>query len=466
MSNTRHILNRRALLSGLAAAGAASLAMPLLSREATAGDLFSRIDLRGGHDADLAGLLPDAADDQSRLFQRAINDAAAAGRILRLPPGSYVVSNIDLPDGARITGVPGATRLIYGGRGHFMLAEGARRIELSGLTLDGANQRLGDHVSGLVHLRGGSEAVLEDMAIAGADGHGVTLEACGGRIHHCEIFGARLAGIYAIESRGLAITRNVVRDCANGGILVHRWSVGEDGTLIDGNRVTRISARAGGTGQNGNGINIFRAGNVMVTNNHVSDCAFSAIRANQASNIQIVSNQAIRSGETAIYAEFSFEGAVIASNLIDGGTVGISVANFNEGGRLASLTGNIIRNLSTKGPYPAEHAGFGIGIAIEADAAVSGNVIEGAPKWGVLMGWGPFLRSVNFTGNTIRNSGAGVAVSVVEGAGSALISGNMFDTTPGGAIIGCRWNEVVTKDLAKVGAGRFKHLTLERNVVA
>jgi hypothetical protein len=79
------------------------------------------------------------------------------------------------------------------------------------------------------------------------------------------------------------------------------------------------------------------------------------------------------------------------------------------------------------------------------------------------MGWGPFLGSVNFTGNTIRNSGAGVAVSVVEGAGSALISGNMFDDPPGGAVIGCRWNEVVTKDLAKVGAGRFKHLTVERN---
>jgi hypothetical protein len=71
--------------------------------------------------------------------------------------------------------------------------KGARRIELSGLTLDGANQRLGGHVSGLVHLRGVSEAVLEDMAIAGADGHGVTLEACGGRIHHCEIF-RRAAG--------------------------------------------------------------------------------------------------------------------------------------------------------------------------------------------------------------------------------------------------------------------------------
>ncbi|MEM5473561.1 TIGR03808 family TAT-translocated repetitive protein [Hoeflea sp. AS60] len=466
MSKNHPVLSRRNLLLSLAGASAASLLAPSAVTRAVSGDLFSQIDLRGGHDADLAGLLPDAVDDQSRRFQSAIDDAAAAGRILRLPPGSFVISNIDLPDGTRIMGVPGATRLIYGGRGHFMLAEGARRIELSGLVLDGANQRLGGHVSALLHLRGVSEAVIEDMAVAGADGHGITLEACAGRINHSEISGARLAGIYAIESRGLAITRNVVRDCANGGILVHRWSVGEDATLIDGNRVMRISARAGGTGQNGNGINIFRAGNVMVTNNLVSDCAFSAIRANSASNIQIVSNQAIRSGETAIYAEFSFQGAVIASNLIDGGTVGVSVANFNEGGRLAAITGNIIRNLSTQGPYSAEYAGFGIGMAIEADAAVSGNVIEGAPKWGVLMGWGPFLRSVNFTGNTIRDCGAGVAVSVVEGAGAALISGNMFDATPGGAIIGCRWNEVVTKDLAKTGAGQFTHLTLERNAVA
>ncbi|WP_152599475.1 TIGR03808 family TAT-translocated repetitive protein [Hoeflea sp. BAL378] len=466
MSTINPILSRRGLLAGLTRLGAGAGAAGLLAPPALAGELFSRIDLRGGHDADLAGLLPDAIDDQSRLFQRAIDQAATEDRILRLPPGSYVMSNITLPDGARIAGVPGATRLIYGGRGHGLLAEGARRVELTGLVIDGANQRLGSHVSGLVHLSGVAEAVLEDVTIAGADGHGITLQACGGRISTCEIFGARLAGIYAVESRGLSITRNTVRDCANGGILVHRWSEGEDGTLIDGNRVMRISARDGGTGQNGNGINIFRANNVMVTDNHVSDCAFSAIRANAASNIQIVSNQALRSGETAIYAEFGFEGAVIASNLIDGGTVGISVANFNEGGRLAAVTGNIIRNLSTVGPYPAEYAGFGIGLAIEADAAVSGNVIEGAPKWGVLMGWGPFLRAVSFTGNTVRQCGAGVAVSVVEGAGAALIASNLFDSVPGGAILGCRWNEVVTGDLAKGGAGKFGHLTLERNALA
>jgi hypothetical protein len=75
-------------------------------------------------------------------------------------------------------------------------------------TLDGANQRLGGHVTGLVHLRGVSEAVLEDMAIAGADrarGDAGSLR----RAHPpLEIFGARLAGIYAVESRGLAITDN------------------------------------------------------------------------------------------------------------------------------------------------------------------------------------------------------------------------------------------------------------------
>lgn len=464
-------MNRRTLLAGLTGslvtAGTASL-LPLVATTPARGTelLFSRVDLRGGHDADLAGLLPDVADDQSRRFQNAINAAARAGRILRLPPGTFVVSNIDLPDGARIIGVPGATRLIYGGRGHGMLAEGAGRIELSGFTFDGANQRLGEYVTGLIHLRGVAEATIEDMELSGSAGYGLTLEASGGRVSRSEISGAGLSGLYAVESRGLSITDNVVRDCANGGILVHRWSVGEDATIVARNRVMRIAARAGGTGQNGNGINIFRAGNVMVTDNHVSDCAFSAIRANSASNIQITSNQAIRSGETAIYAEFSFEGAVIASNLVDGGTVGISVANFNEGGRLAAVTGNIIRNLTTQGPYPAEYAGFGIGMAIEADVAVTGNVIEGAPKWGVLMGWGPFLRAVNFTGNTLRNCGAGVAVSVVEGAGAALISGNMFDDTPDGAVIGCRWNEVVTKDLTLVGAGRFKHLTVERNAVA
>ena len=126
-----------------------------------------------------------------------------------------------------------------------------------------------------------------------------------------------------------------------------------------------------------------------------------------------------RSGEVGIYSEFSFEGAMIAINIVDGAATGICVVNFNDGGRVAVVNGNIVRNLTGVGPYPPDPPGFGVGIAIEADTSATGNVIDGAPRFGMLLGWGPFLRDVAATGNVIRRAPVGVAVSVVEGTGSA-----------------------------------------------
>ena len=37
------------------------------------------------------------------------------------------------------------------------------------------------------------------------------------------------------------------------------------------------------------------------------------------------------------------------------------------------------------------------------------------------IGWGAYLRNVVATGNVIRKAGTGIAVTVVEGAGSAVI---------------------------------------------
>ena len=37
-----------------------------------------------------------------------------------LPPGTYVVSNLSLPGRVRLSGVPGATRIVYGGDGHLL----------------------------------------------------------------------------------------------------------------------------------------------------------------------------------------------------------------------------------------------------------------------------------------------------------------------------------------------------------
>ena len=79
-----------------------------------------------------------------------------------------------------------------------------------------------------------------------------------------------------------------------------------------------------GSGQNGNGVNVFRAGSVIVSNIRIADCAFSAIRSNSGSNCQMIGNSCARLGEVALYAAFAFEGAVIANNIVDKAAMGIS----------------------------------------------------------------------------------------------------------------------------------------------
>ena len=183
---------------------------------------------------------------------------------------------------------------------------------------------------------------------------------------------------------------------------------GEDATIVAANRIERIAAKSGGSGQNGNGINVFRAGSVMVSGNRIADCAFSAIRSNSGSNCQMIGNSCARLGEVALYAEFSFEGAVIANNLVDKAATGVSVTNFNEGGRLAVVQGNLIRNLFLRKDADAH----GVGIAVEADSVVTGNVIEGSTAYGIVIGWGRYLRDVSVTDNLIRNALIGIGVSV------------------------------------------------------
>jgi hypothetical protein len=63
-------------------------------------------------------------------------------------------------------------------------------------------------------------------------------------------------------------------------------------------------------------------------------------------------------------------------------------------------------------------------------------------------------------------AGTGIAVSVVEGAGSAVIADNVIEGAQNGAILGHRWSEPVTADLALAENSGFPHLTVERNHVS
>ena len=454
------MISRRSVIAGLGGL-LATAGLPVGLRTARAQTL-AMAELRGGFDAAEAGVLPGTEDDQSRKLQDLIDRAAAVGQPVFLPAGTYEVANLELRDGSRLTGVPGLTRLVYRGDGHLIAAQDIRRVSLSGITFDGANRWLADYTEGLLAFRSVDEVLIDACEIVGSRKCGIYLARSGGHVEGSRISGAADAGIWAIEGRAFTIRNNEVFDCGNGGILVHRWTKGEDGTVISGNRVARIAATNGGTGQYGNGINIFRADNVLVSGNHVSDCAFSAIRANSASNITISGNQAFRSGETAIYAEFEFEGALIEGNVIDGAAIGISVANFDHGGRLSTVSGNIVRGIVDKGPYEPTVSGFGFGISVEADTLVSGNLVDGAETAALAIGWGPYLRNVIVSDNILRGSPEGMRVSVVEGAGATVIRNNIVDGASEGAVVGYRWNDRVAGPISDGETG-FVHLTLSGN---
>jgi uncharacterized secreted repeat protein (TIGR03808 family) len=408
-------------------------------------------------------LSPDGSSDQTAAFARALAAAAAARKPLTLEAGTYRISGVELPDGSVITGTPGATRLLASAPGPVLKAASAARVTLSGLVVDGGGGATGEGL-GLVSLEGVAEVTLHDCAIVSTSGTCLVMEGCGGRIDACRFERADRA-LLASNSAGLSIHRNTVRGCANNGIVVQRSAKGYDGTIISGNRIEAIRADGGGLGWYGNGINVFRAGNVVVSGNVIRDCGFTFIRANSADAVQIVANNCEGAGETGIYSEFSFEGAVVASNMVRRAATGISVVNYDKGGRLASVVGNVVRDAFVRPLPEGGGQGYGAGIAVEATTAASGNTVEGCPRGGFVLGYGNYLADVNLTGNVARDCRAGVVVTVAKSEGNALISGNVFSRCAEGGVVGYEWEKKATGDLAAPGAAVFPGITVQGNVL-
>src|SRR5260370_29669906 len=308
-----------------------------------------------------------------------------------LPPGVYRTGNLPLPAGARLIGCPGATRLLFTGGASLLSAKAADHVALTGVMLDGGTRPLAGR--GLVHFIGGRGIRIEHCEIVGSGGDGIALEGVEGEVTRNAVSGAAGAAIFSLDARGMVISGNSIRDAGNNGILVWRSQPGDDGTLVLDNRIEDIAARNGGDGPNGNAVNVFRAANVIARGNRIRNAAFSAVRGNAASNLQVIGNSCSDLKEVALYAEFDFQGALIANNIVDGAMVGVSVTNFNCGGRLAVVQGNLLRNLVAAGPAgtdPDDRAG--IGIPVDADSAATGNVLQNAPSAGNHLGSRPYLR--------------------------------------------------------------------------
>ncbi len=405
------------------------------------------------------GVRPNVRVDQTKALQSAIDMAAKNGAVLNIPGGVYRTGMLTLKSNSILSGVPGQSLLKFLGEDNFLIAKSAQNIHLSGLVLEGKIANSGnEYNSALLSADRIDGLIITRCKISGGIANGISLNKCSGHITDNEIIKAYQTGLFCNDSHGLDISHNHVHDCGNNGIQVWRSSPGEDGTIVAHNRIAGIRSEAGGSGENGNGINIFRANSVQVTGNRITDCAFSAIRGNAASNFQVIGNSCARIGEVAIYAEFGFEGVVISNNLVDKAAMGISVTNFNEGGRMAVVQGNLVRNLFLRA------GDRGIGIAVEADAMVSGNVIEGAPRAGIQIGWGRHLRDVSATGNLIREAGIGIGISAAPEAGYAFITNNMISKTKEGGIRAMDHNKPLGPDLAKSSSESYRNIAVFGNV--
>ena len=409
---------------------------------------------QGVLDATTLGLVPDSDADQSDILQHALGEAADSGLVLRLPPGTIYAQGLDLPGNLIVEGIPGSTTLSPFSGGMIGSIHEHDSLVLRDITFAGRGTDEG--TSGLLSFEYADNIALERCAFHSAPGVALNIFDAAVAVRDCVFSDIGDAAIHSSDSRGLLISGNRIDGCGNAGIRIWRGASGPDGSIVTANRIANVDWRGGGNGQNGNGINVFNADDVIIADNHIADCAFTAVRLNSTNNTQVTGNTCLRSGEVAIFSEFAFSGSVIANNIIDGAATGISITNLDSGGQLAVCSGNIVRNITPTSAVNPDT--IPIGIFAEAETAITGNTVQNVPGIAIAAGYGTFLQNVLITANVVSQSDIGIGVSVVDGAGAVHIGGNAIAARDH-AVVGLAWTDIVEADLV-TNVTRYSNVTL------
>lgn len=433
-------LNRRHVLAGLAALPYASSARA---------------------QAIVPELNPGTPDDQSGPLQDAFMRASAEGRPLFLPPGTYYAQNLQVPSNLVVQGIPGKTVLAAAGTAPVARVAGSAHVRFESITFGAGNGGPEGTEAGLLEIEASDHVTLTDCAFTGGKVSGISIHDAAAEIDTCDFLGHGLAAIFSLDSRGLTVSGNRIAGCGNGGILIWGNASRRGSSTVIGNSISGVGATAGGNGQNGNGINVFRCDDVLIANNRIADCAFTAIRLNSTNNVVVSGNLCRNSGEVAIFSEFAFTGSVIADNIVDGAALGISVTNMDQSGQVAAVTGNIVRNIRAASAVNPDTKP--IGIYAEAETTITGNTIYSVVGTGIRAGNGEFLRNVVIADNVVSAVNTGIGVSVVDKAGPASVTGNIITAIDHG-IVGLAWEAVVSDDLIR-DAARYPHISLSGNRV-
>lgn len=441
--------------------------------------------------------LVSGSSDQTAHLQAAIDAAQARKLPLFIPAGVFKIRTLEITAPLEIYSVAGGTRLEGYGQGPSIhvapTAAGDRfgPVSIRNLTMDGHGLAFPEEsYGGLIRAAEIDGLTIEGCTLRNSAAQGLYLDRTFGWVRDNIIDSARDCGLCVSNAAtgGVVIDANKVSRSGNTGIRVMRDALETDRSAIINNTVSATKAVSGGNGANGNGINVYRAGNVTISGNKVSDSAFSAIRLNASSGSQVIGNYCHSSYEVALYVEAPgagepFLGGVVAGNIIDDCGTGISIANTNNGGRRVVVSGNQITHAVNRTvTYPGgSYQTFGRGIEADGDVIVTHNQLESIADWGILAhasnyGAGRAKMMVLITDNMIKTCGGGIAFDRDDAAyGRILIGGNMIDafttTAKYAAIVPVDWSGATgiatkvrdTPDLGNATSSGFANVKLLPN---
>lgn len=288
--------------------------------------------------------------------------------------------------------------------------ENMSSVRFRGVDFDGRNLALPDYAylrSAFIALKQTNDIVFEDRQIKNAPGVGVYVTGGNAKLTGCYI-ASHSGGVFSEDAQTF-VHKNNITMMANSG----------------------VETAAGGTGENGDGVNLFRAMGVNVCDNHILNVKYSAVRCNGGGMAVIAGNHVWNAREVAIYIEAP--------------------------GRIIDPTGAVVSNnhLDT----------VGAGVTAETDCVISRNIIDRAQGVGIQLGAKDAARDLCVTGNLIRGSVFGIAVSnnVIAGTpGDVIVLGDIVRGAANRAVVPVSSNGTSTTRVGTADDGDRLAMTVGR----
>lgn len=391
--------------------------------------------------------------------QAAFDQARSNGLPLFIRPGTYTTTEILVNSGTGggqtlfVYAIPGTVALELTSGNNLLTINGIYCCKINGINFNGNNVNFtnSSSSSALLSVTNAPYFEVVNCQFYNSIDCGIYISGSGCTIRDNLIYRCSY-GIWTVDAVS-RINNNTVENCFNNGIMIWTSTVTGNSSVVSENNINNIQTGSG-TGQNGNGISVFRAVAVSILGNNISGCQYSAIRCNGGGDHIIQGNNCYGSRETAIFIEapaagIDLNGAVVSGNMIDTAGNGITVANSGAGGqgtaKSVAITGNRVTNIiyqTINDPGYVPTVSIAFGIYAEGATVISGNLVDGAAGMGINAGHNASTHDINVNGNLILNSPIGIGYSAQSGAGQIVISSNQIQGATGGAIVSVVYNDV------------------------